>query len=151
MRHSRLSALLLGLVTTAALAAEDNVQLRLNQIVQTPDYRDTWQQVVKKEERLPDWIINLSGEATPMVAVKDKGKRYLTGKLCEPQQCATQRLYAVFSWDKDEAYALYVQVPQALPADKAPSRFATRRWLGDPDPRMRQLLEEQLSHDTDWY
>lgn len=148
-----LAAALLVLTTgVASAAANTDAELRLNELLGDPQYRQTWQKLIQDENRLPEWLVNLSGEATPMRAVQsDDGKRYLLGKLCEPQHCANQRLYVAFSWNKDEAYGLYVQVPQGLPADKSPSRHATKRWLGEPDEKQQRLLEEQLKSDSDWY
>ncbi|MBO2998086.1 hypothetical protein J5H41_22925, partial [Aeromonas dhakensis] len=34
-------------------------------------YREAWQNLVEDESRLPDWVMNLSGTATPMHAVDD--------------------------------------------------------------------------------
>ncbi|KAF1061316.1 MAG: Inhibitor of vertebrate lysozyme [Pseudomonas citronellolis] len=114
-------------------------------------YRETWQSLVKKEERLPDWIMNLDGTASPMQAKEDDGDKYLVGGLCKDTDCKHDRLFVAFSWDKSEAYGLYVQVPEALPADKSPSKHATFRWLGKPDAGQKQLLDEQLKSDPNWY
>ena len=56
-----------------------------------------------------------------------------------------------FSWDKEDAYALYVQLPDGLPADKAASQHASLRWLGEPDEATQKLLLEQLKSDPNWY
>lgn len=54
------AALLLG-GSGLALAANDG-QTRVNELLSAnPQYRETWQSVVKKEERLPEWVLNLSG------------------------------------------------------------------------------------------
>ena len=55
------AALLVG-SSAMALAANDG-QSHANQLLSDPDYREAWQQVVKKEERLPEWVMNLSGAA----------------------------------------------------------------------------------------
>ncbi len=56
------AALLLG-GGTMAMAANDG-QMRVNQLLKAdPQYVETWQQVVKKEERLPEWVMNLSGDS----------------------------------------------------------------------------------------
>ena len=53
-------ALLLG-SGASALAANDG-QVRVNQLLGSdPEYQKTWQKTIKKEERLPEWVINLSG------------------------------------------------------------------------------------------
>jgi len=145
------AALLLG-GSTLALAANDG-QMRANQLLEAdPQYRETWQQVVKKEERLPEWIMNLSGDSEQMNAVDEDGEKYLVGPLCETQAtCRNQRLIVAFSFDKDEAYAMWVQVPAGLPADKSPTRHADYRFLGKPDEGMQKLLMEQLKKDPNWY
>lgn len=145
-------ALMVG-ACTAAMAANDG-QVRTSQLLGSdPEYRDTWQKVVKKEERLPDWVINLSGASTEqMTALEEDGDKYLVGPLCETEQtCKNGRLIVAFSWDKDEAYALLVQVPAGLPADKSPSRHVDKKWLGEPDDGMKQMLEEQLKKDPNYY
>jgi len=134
------------------MAANDG-QLRANQLLSADsEYRETWQSVVKKEERLPDWVINLSGSAEQMSAVEEDGDKYLVGPLCETEQkCLYKRLIVAFSWDKEEAYGMLVEVPEGLPSDKSPTRHASYRWLGQPDEGMQALLREQLKRDPNWY
>jgi hypothetical protein len=136
-----------------ALAANDG-QARVNELLSSdPQYRETWQGVVKKEERLPEWVMNLSG--TPdqqMNAVTEDGDKYLVGPLCESaDKCLNHRLIVAFSFDKKNAYAMLVDVPEGLPADKSPTRHATYRFLGKPDQGMQDLLMETLKKDPDWY
>jgi hypothetical protein len=96
--------------------------------------------------------MNLSGDSQQMNAVEEDGDKYLVGPLCETQTtCRSQRLIVAFSFDKDEAYALWVQVPAGLPADKSPTRHADYRFLGKPDEGMQNLLMEQLKKDPNWY
>ncbi|UQY36975.1 inhibitor of vertebrate lysozyme family protein [Pseudomonas fulva] len=145
------AALMLG-GSAAALAANTDGAFRLNELLgSNPDYREAWQDLIQDEERLPEWVINLSGVATPMKTLEEDGDQYLVGQLCETSNCFNQRLYVAFTPDKDDAYALWVQVPEGLPKDKAPSKHADLRWLGEPDDGVKQLLQEQLKKDPDWY
>ncbi|WP_367255414.1 inhibitor of vertebrate lysozyme family protein [Pseudomonas sp. stari2] len=146
------AALLLG-GSAVAMAANDG-QTRVNELLSSdPHYRETWEGVVKKEERLPEWVMNLSG--TPdqqMNAVTEDGDKYLVGPLCESQdKCLNHRLIVAFSFDKKHAYAMLVDVPEGLPADKSPTRHATYRFLGKPDQGMQDLLMETLKKDPNWY
>ena len=146
------AALLLG-GSAMAMAANDG-QTRVNELLSSdPQYRETWEGVVKKEERLPEWVMNLSG--TPdqqMNAVTEDGDKYLVGPLCESQdKCLNDRLIVAFSFDKKDAYAMLVDVPEGLPADKSPTRHATYRFLGKPDQGMQDLLMETLKKDPNWY
>ncbi|MGY2441522.1 MULTISPECIES: inhibitor of vertebrate lysozyme family protein [Pseudomonas] len=146
------AALLLG-GSAMAMAANDG-QARVNELLSSdPHYRETWEGVVKKEERLPEWVMNLSG--TPdqqMNAVTEDGDKYLVGPLCESQdKCLNHRLIVAFSFDKKHAYAMLVDVPEGLPADKSPTRHATYRFLGKPDQGMQDLLMETLKKDPNWY
>jgi len=76
------AALLLGGAATA-MAANDG-QTRVNELLNSdPQYRETWQEVVEKEERLPEWVMNLSGDAQQMNAVEEDGDKYLVGPLCD--------------------------------------------------------------------
>jgi hypothetical protein len=145
------AALLLG-GSAMALAANDG-QMRVNELLDAdPQYRDTWQGVVKKEERLPEWVLNLSGEAEQMTAVEEDGDKYLVGPVCETKaNCLNHRLIVAFSFDKKDAYAMLVDVPDGLPADKSPTRDATYRFLGKPDQGMQEMLMEQLKKDPNWY
>jgi hypothetical protein len=145
------AALLLG-GSAMAIAANDG-QARANELLSSdPQYQETWQGVVKKEERLPEWVMNLSGDAEQMNAVEEDGDKYLVGPLCESQAtCINKRLIVAFSFDKKDAYAMLVEVPAALPADKSPTRHATYRFLGKPDEGMQALLMEQLKKDPKWY
>ncbi len=95
------AALLLG-GSAMAIAANDG-QARVNELLSSdPQYRETWQGVVKHEERLPEWVMNLSG--TPeqqMNAVTEDGDKYLVGPLCESaDKCLNHRLIVAFSFDK---------------------------------------------------
>jgi len=138
--------------SVAALAADTNAEFRLNELLASdPQFQETWHDLVEDESRLPEWVMNLSGVAPPMRALEDDGDKFLVGQLCETHDCFNQRLYVAFTWDKDDAYALYVRLPAGLPADKSPSEHATLRWLGDPDEEVRALLEEQLKSDPNWY
>ena len=148
-------ALTLALMTGAsamAMAANDG-QTRVNELLSSdPEYRDTWSGVVKKEERLPDWVINLSGTSEQMNAVTEDGDKYLVGPLCETQDtCINKRLIVAFSLNKAHAYAMLVEVPAGLPKDKSPTRHADYRFLGKPDEGMQGLLKEQLKKDPNWY
>jgi hypothetical protein len=146
------AALLLG-GSAMAMAANDG-QTRVNELLSSdPQYRETWEGVVRKEERLPEWVMNLSG--TPdqqMNAVTEDGDKYLVGPLCESaDKCLNHRLIVAFSFDKKDAYAMLVDVPEGLPADKSPTRHATYRFLGKPDQGMQDLLMETLKKDPKWY
>ncbi|MBC3365703.1 hypothetical protein HU806_21665 [Pseudomonas sp. SWRI154] len=145
------AALLLG-GSAMAMAANDG-QMRVNQLLQAdPQYRETWQGVVKKEERLPEWVMNLTGASEQMNAVEEDGDQYLVGPLCETQDtCRSKRLVVAVSFDKEDAYAMLVEVPAGLPADKSPTRHADYRFLGNPDEGMQELLMEQLKKDPNWY
>lgn len=145
------AALLLG-GSAMAMAANDG-QTRASELLNSdPQYRDTWTKVVKKEERLPEWVMNLSGAAEQMNAVEEDGDKYLVGPLCETQTtCLNNRLIVAVSFDKKDAYAMLVEVPAGLPADKSPTRHADYRFLGKPDQGMQDLLMEQLKKDPNWY
>ncbi|MFJ4144900.1 inhibitor of vertebrate lysozyme family protein [Pseudomonas sp. NPDC089734] len=149
--HSLAAALLMG-GSAMAMAANDG-QARVSELLSSaPEYRQTWMKVVQKEERLPEWIINLSGVSEQMTAVTEDHDPYLVGPLCETAEtCRNKRLIVSFSLDKEKAYAMLVEVPAGLPADKSPTRHATYRFLGKPDEGMQQLLKEQLSKDPNWY
>jgi hypothetical protein len=146
MGRAHFHALTLALLTSAsamAMAANDG-QARVSELLSSdPEYRQTWSGVVKKEERLPDWVINLSGTSEQMNAVTEDGDKYLVGPLCETQDtCLNKRLIVAFSLDKSHAYAMLVEVPAGLPADKSPTRH---------DEGMQGLLKEQLKKDPNWY
>ncbi|VVP07802.1 Inhibitor of vertebrate lysozyme [Pseudomonas fluorescens] len=145
------AALLLG--GSAMVMAANDGQARVNELFSTdPQYLETWQGVVKKEERLPDWVMNLSGDAEQMNAVEEDGNQYLVGPLCESKAtCLNNRLIVAVSFDKNHAYAMLVEVPAGLPADKSPTRHANYRFLGKPDQGMQELLMEQLKKDPNWY
>lgn len=149
--HSLAAALLMG-GSAMALAANDG-QARVNELLSTsPEYRQTWAEVVQKEERLPEWVINLSGASEQMTAVTENGDNYLVGPLCETaDSCKSKRLIVSFSLDKEDAYAMLVEVPAGLPTDKSPTRHATYRFLGEPDEGMQVMLKEQLRKDPNWY
>src|SRR5690606_6964648 len=125
MRSPALVGFSCWLLSAAALAADTDAQFHPGELLADKEHRHAWQQLVEDEERLPDWVINLTGSSEPARALPADGDDYLVARLCEPTRCLQQQLHVAFSWDKDEAYALYVQVPDALPADQAPSRHAS--------------------------
>lgn len=135
-----------------AMAANDG-QTRVSELLSSsPEYRDTWTNVVRQEERLPDWVMNLSGSSEQMKAQTENGDSYLVGPLCETADtCLQKRLFVAVSLDKRKAYAMLVEVPAGLPADKSPSRHADYRFLGKPDEGMQKMLREQLKGDPNWY
>jgi hypothetical protein len=152
-RWQTLAAVLLLGGSAAAMAGNDG-QARVNEFLQSaPEYRQTWASLVKKEQRLPDWVINLSGASNQqMSAVTEKHEQYLVGPLCETaDKCTYKRLIVAFSFDKKDACAVLVEVPEGLPADKSPSRHATYRYLGKPDEGLQALLLEELRKDPNWY
>jgi hypothetical protein len=153
VRPLRGLALALLMSSSAVVMAANDGQSRVNELLSSdPEYRQTWSGVVKKEERLPDWVINLSGSSEQMSAVTEDGDGYLVGPLCETQDtCRNKRLIVAFSLDKKDAYAMLVEVPAGLPADKSPTRHADYRFLGKPDEGMQGLLREQLKKDPNWY
>ncbi len=144
------AALLMG-SSAMTLAANDG-QSRASELLNDPVYRNTWQKVVQNEERLPEWVMNLSGSAQQMNGVVEDGDQYLVGPLCETEQtCSSKRLIVAVSFDKKDAYAMLVEVPAGLPSDKSPTRHADYRFLGQPDAGMQSLLKEQLKKDPNWY
>nr|WP_314477676.1 inhibitor of vertebrate lysozyme family protein [uncultured Pseudomonas sp.] len=152
LRKAAVGALMMS-ATAAALAANDG-QLRVDQLLGSDiEYRETWTDVVKSEERLPEWVLNLTGSSPQqMSAVTEDGDKYLVGPLCEAaDKCTYKRLIVAFSWDKDDAYGMLVEVPEGLPSDKSPTRHAQYRWLGKPDDGMKAMLQEQLKRDPNWY
>ncbi len=149
--HPIVAALLMG-GALAVQAADRDASFQPGELLTSnAEYRQAWQDLVQDEERLPDWLINLSGLSSPMQAVEADSDRYLVGQVCEAHRCFSQRAYVAFEWGDDEAYALLVQVPDGLPEDRVPSEHATLRWLGDPDEEVQQMLMEQLNGDPDWY
>jgi len=149
--HAIAAALLMG-GALAAQAADRDASFHPGELLTSnTEYREAWQDLVKNEERLPDWLINLSGLSTPMQTVEADSDRYLVGQICEANRCFNQRAYVAFEWEGDDAYALYVQVPDGLPEDRAPSEHASLRWLGEPDEEIQQMLMEQLRSDPNWY
>jgi hypothetical protein len=155
MSSPSLKALAVALLMAGAASAQaaNDGQARVNELLAAdPEYRSTWQKVVTKEERLPEWVMNLSGTSEQMNAVEEDGDKYLVGPLCETQDtCLNKRLIVAFSLDKEDAYAMLVEVPAGLPTDKSPTRHADYRFLGKPDPGMQALLKEQLKKDPNWY
>jgi Inhibitor of vertebrate lysozyme (Ivy) len=153
-----MKAWLQGMALVAVVAAgnawadNDGQERASNLIATDTQYRQAWQEAVRKEERLPDWVLNLSGASSPMTAVTEDGEKYLVGPVCERvDDCLHNRVMVAFSWDKSKAYALWVKVPLALPDDKTPSRHADYRWLGNPDKGIQAMLTEQLKSEPGWY
>lgn len=151
LTHLLAAALLLG-GSAATLAANDG-QVRVNELLSSSsEYRQAWTQAVKKEERLPEWVMNLSGAGEPMTATTQDGDPYRVGVLCETaESCRSQRLIVAGSLNGKDIYALLVTVPAGLPTDKSPKSHATERYLGNPDEGMKKLLQEQLLKDPNWY
>ncbi|WP_407314105.1 inhibitor of vertebrate lysozyme family protein [Pseudomonas sp. nanlin1] len=152
MTLKALAAAVLISASALSMAANDG-EVRSNEILNSaPEYREAWQDAIAKQERLPEWVMNLSGAGQPLQTVEEDGEQYLVGPLCETEEkCKTSRLIVAFSWDKDDAYGVLVDVPAALPEGKTPSSHATYKWLGKPDEGMQAMLKEQLSKTQGWY
>lgn len=154
IRNLLIGLLLLAGVGPQALAlGPDKIsRYRVDQLMASDQqYRQTWHAMVQNENRLPDWVMNLSGTSMPMHSVDKPSGKYLVGELCEAYDCTQHRLYVAFTWDKQKAYALYVKVPEGLPPDQAPSRHARLRWLGEPDDTVKGILDEELKSDPSWF
>ena len=138
------AALLLG-GSAMAMAANDG-QARVNELLSSdPQYRETWEGVVKKEERLPEWVMNLSGTSEQqMNAVEEDGDKYLVGTLCESaDKCLNHRLIVAFSFDKKDAYAMLVDGPKdCRPTSR--QRDMPLPLPRKPDQGMQDLLMETL-------
>jgi len=139
-------------VASPAFADNDGQERASNLIATDTEYREAWQDAVRREERLPEWILNLSGASSPMTAVTEDGNKYLVGQVCDKaDNCLHNRVIVAFSWDKAHAYVLWVKVPSALPEGKDPSTHADYRWLGSPSEGLQTMLREQLKNDPKWY
>lgn len=139
-------------VASPAFADNDGQERASNLIATDTEYREAWQDAVRKEERLPEWILNLSGASSPMTAVTEDGNKYLVGQVCDKaNDCLHNRVIVAFSWDKSHAYVLWAKVPGALPEGVAPSTHADYRWLGNPSGGLQTMLREQLKNDPKWY
>ena len=69
LRSAVAAALLLG-GSAAAMAANDG-QFRVDQLLGSdPEYRETWQDTIEGEERLPEWVLNLTGSAQQQMSVR---------------------------------------------------------------------------------
>lgn len=145
--------LVAALAAVAPVFADNDGQDRASSLVSTDvKSRQAWQRAVEKEERLPDWVLNLSGTSSPMTAVTEDGDKYLVGQVCEtPGDCLHNRVIVAFNWDKTRAYSLWVKVPAKLPEGKDPSKHADYRWLGSPSEGLKSMLMEQLKNDPKWY
>lgn len=87
--RNAVAGVLMMSATAAALAANDGQQ-RVDQLLGSDaEYRESWQDAVKGEERLPDWVLNLTGSSPQqMSAVTEDGNKYLVGPLCEAAENA---------------------------------------------------------------
>ena len=109
------AALLLGGVLAAQGADRDTAFHPAELLRGNAEYREAWRKLVEDEQRLPDWLVSLSGQSSPVQALEAGDERYLVGQVCAPDNCFNQRVYVAFEWEDDKAYALQVQLPERLP------------------------------------
>lgn len=150
--HTALAAALLMGSSAAALAANDG-QVRANQLLgSTRNTGKPGRTRSKARSACPiGWSTSLAARSSKCLLLR-KMATSTWSALCEAQdKCTYKRLIVAFSWDKDDAYGMLVEVPEGLPKDKSPTRHAQYRWLGKPDDGMKTMLQEQLKRDPNWY
>ena len=116
--HAIAAALLMG-GALAAQAADRDTRFHPGELLTSnAEYRQAWQDLVKDEERLPEWLINLSGLSTPMQAVEADSDRYLVGQVCEALLLVVDhqvaRVVADVRCERQERFAVVVRLAHAV-------------------------------------
>lgn len=145
-----LHCLLLGTLLSVSSWSFAQQTLTTAELVQQPQYKSSWQKMIKGQKNLPAWARKGAGTSAPPEWAEWDGKKYQVGNICKPHDCASHFLLVAFSEDKKRAWGVRISVEDKPEALETPSQFATYQWLGQPDERMKNLLMAQLEKDPNW-
>lgn len=120
----------------AAFAASAADPAFLFDALRKPDYRSSWDKLMKEVSPTPDWLTqfakNFDGAAGQMVPVAIDGKPFELSYVCKPAECAAHRFEVLFDAANKRAYG-------ALGGkDNSPGYF------GAPTPAMQEAMAKAL-------
>lgn len=124
-------SLVLILFSTAVLAQDHPSQLLKEAWI-----KSKWSQAIRgiKFQRWDGWIASLDGVGSAPVAMRDaSGKNWTVAELCQPHDCADNKLVVVI--DRQSRGVWGMQVSAHLPSP---------RYYGQPSDRMKVLLAAAL-------
>ena len=130
----RIAVLVALMSATAAHGAEPY----LFELLKQEPYRTSWEVLFSAETNIPDWVVVFSdkydGVATPSRIVRLNGADYRFASVCKPHDCAGNELNVLFGPGGSPAWALLTE-------------NGARRWLGNPDDRIRGAITEPSNGD----
>ncbi|AOJ10913.1 inhibitor of vertebrate lysozyme family protein [Burkholderia mayonis] len=142
-------AVLIAGVAGPAVAADEPAPTFSEAIAQSAN-RTAWKRMLAKEMRVPGWLASDNRVSSPYKREQVDGAPYLVGWMCKPHDCAANQFYGVIDEDAHRMWGMLVTLPEMPGAYDAPSKYASFRWFGKPDERMKTYLQEQLKQDPNW-
>lgn len=134
-----LTRLLLPATLTGWLVASAAAQEHPQQLLKQPWVKSAWSAAMKGEKfkRWDSWIPELGGVGSAPVARRDAaGRDWLVAELCQPHNCADNKLIVVIDRTDNRIWAL--QLTQSP---------ASRRYFGKPDTAVRAVIEAARKGD----
>ncbi|MBO7861013.1 inhibitor of vertebrate lysozyme family protein [Burkholderia pseudomallei] len=148
IRRAALAVTIAG-IAGAAVAADEPAPTFSEAIAQSA-HRAEWKRMISSEKRVPGWLKSDNRVSSPYRREQVEGAPYLVGWMCKPHDCAANQFYGVIDEDSHRMWGMLVTLPQTPGAYDAPSKYASFRWFGKPDERMKTYLQDQLKQDPNW-
>ncbi|ABN83803.1 conserved hypothetical protein [Burkholderia pseudomallei 668] len=148
IRRAALAVTIAG-IAGAAVAADEPAPTFSEAIAQSA-HRAEWKRMISSEKRVPGWLKSDNRVSSPYRREQVEGASYLVGWMCKPHDCAANQFYGVIDEDSHRMWGMLVTLPQTPGAYDAPSKYASFRWFGKPDERMKTYLQDQLKQDPNW-
>ncbi len=150
-RRVVLAALIAGMASTAGMAAAaDEPAPTFSEAITQSVHRAEWKRMISGETRVPGWLASENRVSSPYRREQIEGASYMVGWMCKPHDCAANQFYGVIDEDAHRMWGMLVTLPETPGAYDAPSKYASFRWFGKPDERMKAYLQDQLKQDPNW-
>lgn len=149
-RRAALAVLVAGIAGAAAAADEPAQTPTFSEAIAQSAHRAEWQRMIASEKRVPEWLASDNRVSSPYRREQVEGASYLVGWMCKPHDCAANQFYGVIDEDSHRVWGMLVTLPETPGAYDAPSKYASFRWFGIPDERMKAYLQDQLKQDPNW-
>jgi hypothetical protein len=104
----------------------------------TPKAYRAYLKMLTPELKRTDWAGRLNGTGTPVELIRIDGRRYLSGLVCKPHECADSFIVFLVAVDGSRAVAL-------VRSDETRGEIVE---LGTPAVSERQHLDQQLSNEA---
>ncbi len=116
-------------------------------------YSAAWANMFKGEWSIAAWIQNLEANSAPVIETQGvDGHSYILGSMCKSNDCANDRLIAIFNADHKRAWGVQITIPAGVGKDgeRHPKKYANLKYYGNPDVNMKKVIAGFLEKDPTW-